>query len=353
MNEDWEKLLVGPDKTIRDALERINIGGGCIALVVNDDNTLLGVVSDGDVRRGLLNSLSLDDNVTQIMSASPMTATPAMSKYALVKLMRKKSILSVPLLENNKVVGIETLQHALAPAKIENPVFLMAGGFGTRLRPLTDSCPKPMLKVGGKPILETVLQSFVDMGFVNFYISTHYMPDLITNYFEDGSRWGVTINYIHEEKPLGTGGSIGLLPDNLPDLPVVVMNGDVLTKVDFQRLLKFHLSNGADSTMCVREYEYQVPYGVIEGIDNKITGMEEKPIQRFFVNAGIYVINPDVVKSVPVNYNIDMPVLLEQRIAEGKNVIMFPAHEYWLDIGQLGDFKKAQEDIVNLGFFND
>jgi dTDP-glucose pyrophosphorylase len=353
MSDTWKKLLIGPGQSIRDALQRINAGGGCIALVVDDELNLLGVVSDGDVRRGLLENKSLDDTVQTIMCTSPMTATPAMCKSALVKLMRRKSVLSVPLLDDNKVVGIESLQQALAPPCYENPVFLMAGGFGTRLRPLTDSCPKPMLEVGGKPILETILQSFVDMGFVNFYISTHYMPERITSYFGDGSKWGVNIHYIHEHKPLGTGGALGLLPRDLPEQPIIVMNGDVLTKVDFQRLLKFHNTNNADATMCVREYEYQVPYGVIGGVGKKITRMEEKPIQRFFVNAGIYVVSSELARSVAENFAIDLPDLLEEKIAKNGDVLMFPAHEYWLDIGQIGDFNKAQQDIVSLGMSDD
>ncbi|WP_347361358.1 nucleotidyltransferase family protein, partial [Vibrio vulnificus] len=190
---------------------------------------------------------------------------------------------------------------------------LMAGGFGTRLRPLTDNCPKPMLKIGNKPILETVIRSFIKAGFVNFYISTHYMPELIHAHFGDGSEFGVNITYVHEESPLGTGGALGLLPNDLPkDLPLIMMNGDVLTKVDFQRLLDFHVSHDADATMCVREYDYQIPYGVINGEGNKITSMVEKPIQRFFVNAGIYVVSPRVIQSVPENHRIDMPTLLEQ-----------------------------------------
>lgn len=353
MKYDWTQALISPDETIRDALLRINAGGGRIGLVVEKDQKLLGVVSDGDVRRGLLNNLSLDDKVITVMTSSPMTATQSMSKQALVKLMREKSILSVPLLEDEKVVGLETLQHALTPLNYENPVFLMAGGFGTRLRPLTDSCPKPMLKVGGKPILEIVLQSFVDMGFVNFYISTHYMSELICEHFGDGSQWNARITYVHEDAPLGTGGALGLLPKDLRDLPIIMMNGDVLTKVDFQRLLKFHNNNDAEITVCVREYEYQIPYGVIEGVGNKIVAMEEKPVQRFFVNAGIYVVNPAIARSVPPNYVVDMPDLVERNIATGGNVLMFPAHEYWLDIGQMGDFKKAQFDIAGLGFSDD
>lgn len=284
------------------------------------------------------------------MNQNPTTADVNTPKEVLRLEMERKDILSIPLLENGKVVGIETFHDALSSPIYQNPVFIMAGGFGTRLRPLTDSCPKPMLKIGDKPILETVIRSFIKAGFVNFYISTHYMPEQIEQHFGDGSALGVTITYVYEEAPLGTGGALGLLPKDLPkDLPLIMMNGDVLTKVDFQRLLECHTENEADATMCVREYDYQIPYGVINGKGNKITSMVEKPIQRFFVNAGIYVVSPRVVQSVPENHHIDMPTLLEQHMDERDNILMFPIHEYWLDIGRMDDFNRAQADIHTLG----
>jgi len=350
MSYSWKKTIVKPEATIVDALRVIDSEALRIALVVNDEQHLLGVVTDGDIRRGILNSLPLDTPVVEIMSCSPTTASINTAKEQLVKLMESKSILAVPLLEDNKVVGLETLHHLFEEKTYQNPVFIMAGGFGTRLRPLTDNCPKPMLKIGNKPILETVIRSFIKAGFENFYISTHYMPEQIQNHFGDGTELGVNINYVYEEAPLGTGGALGLLPSDLPqDLPLIMMNGDVLTKVDFERLLDFHNDNEADATMCVREYDYQIPYGVINGEGNKITSMVEKPIQRFFVNAGIYVVSPTVIQSVPKNHHIDMPTLLEQHMNERDNILMFPIHEYWLDIGRMDDFNRAQADIHTLG----
>ncbi|OCH39941.1 nucleotidyltransferase family protein [Aliivibrio fischeri] len=350
MSYSWKKILIKPESTVVDALRVIDNEALRIALVVNDEQQLLGVVTDGDIRRGILNNLSLETPVVDIMSRSPITASVNTAKEQLVKLMESKSILAVPLMEENKVVGLETLHHLFEEKTYHNPVFIMAGGFGTRLRPLTDTCPKPMLKIGNKPILETVIRSFIKAGFVNFYISTHYMPEQIQNHFGDGSELGVKISYVHEDSPLGTGGALGLLPDDLPqDLPLIMMNGDVLTKVDFERLLDFHTENQADATMCVREYDYQIPYGVINGKGNKITSMVEKPIQRFFVNAGIYVVSPSVIQSVPKNHHIDMPTLLEQHMNERDNILMFPIHEYWLDIGRMDDFNRAQADIHTLG----
>ncbi len=351
MSHCWSNVLIKPDNTIRDALEIINNEALRVVLVVDEEDVLLGVVTDGDIRRGLLNNLPLTEPVSEVMNTNPTTALENSSREELIDLMERLDILSVPLLNvNGKVIGLETLHGALHQPKHQNPVFIMAGGFGTRLKPLTDTCPKPMLHIGNKPILETVIRSFIKAGFVNFYISTHYMPEQIQAYFGDGSEMGVNITYVHEEQPLGTGGALGLLPKDLPkDLPLIMMNGDVLTKVDFQRLLDFHVDNGADATMCVREYDYQIPYGVINGEGNKITSMVEKPVQRFFVNAGIYVVSPEVIASVPKNHRVDMPTLLEEHMNERDNVLMFPIHEYWLDIGRMDDFNRAQADIHTLG----
>lgn len=350
MSHCWNNVLIKANSTIREALEIINNEALRVVLVINEHHELLGVVTDGDIRRGILDNLSLAAPVTEVMNTSPVTADVSTSREKLASLMESKGILSIPILSQGKVVGLETLQGVLSKPKYDNPVFIMAGGFGTRLKPLTDNCPKPMLPIGGKPMLETVIRGFINAGFSNFYISTHYMPEQIKAYFGDGEKLGINIQYVHEDMPLGTGGALGLLPNDLPeDLPLIMINGDILTKVDFQRLLEFHSDNGADATMCVREYDYQIPYGVINGEGNKITSMVEKPVQRFFVNAGIYVVSPQVIQSVPKNHAIDMPTLLEQHMRERNNILMFPIHEYWLDIGRMDDFNRAQADIHTLG----
>ena len=350
MNHSWQKTLIPESSTIKQALEIINREALRVAVVVDQKQKLLGIISDGDIRRGLLNDLTLSDSVIKVLNSFPITAKFGASKESLVEVMEQKQILSVPLIDQDgRIVGLETLHSALSKDRYKNPVFIMAGGFGTRLRPLTDNCPKPMLKVGDKPILETVIKSFIKAGFNNFYISTHYMPEQIHQYFGDGSDLGVSISYVHEDEPLGTGGALGLLPDSMSrDIPLIMINGDVLTKVDFQRLLNFHIENDADATMCVREYDYQIPYGVINGKGNQITSMVEKPVQRFFVNAGIYVVSPRVIKSVEKNQKIDMPTLLEQHMKERQKVLMFPMHEYWLDIGRMDDYIRAQADIHSL-----
>jgi dTDP-glucose pyrophosphorylase len=349
MSYVWKNILLKPEQLIRDALELIDKESLRIALVVDDDLRLLGVVSDGDIRRGLLRNLSIDSAVTEIINSDPLTAEYGTSRTELVKLMEKAQVLAIPLLLDGVVAGVETLQRLGNTLVYDNPVFLMAGGFGSRLRPLTNKCPKPMLKVGDKPILEILLNRFIKAGFINFYISTHYMPEVIRDYFEDGSKWGIKIQYVYEEKPLGTGGALGLLPQDIPDLPLILVNGDLLTNVDFQRVMQFHQKNNAAATMCVRDYEYRVPFGVITGDGYKVKSMEEKPVQQFFVNAGIYVVSPKVRKSVSKNVYIDMPSLLEKFIHLQDGVIMFPIHEYWLDIGRLDDFNRAQIDFDTLG----
>ncbi|RUO49513.1 nucleotidyltransferase family protein [Pseudidiomarina donghaiensis] len=349
MSYDWKQVVVAPSTTLQSALKQLDEGALRIVLVCDEAMHLQGVVTDGDVRRGLLRGVGLEAPVSQVMNTQPITVTPETSRSDAVALMQSKSILAIPVVAEGHVIGLQTLQKLQSTHSYQNPVFIMAGGFGTRLRPLTDNTPKPMLKVGERPILETLLLNFIKSGFSNFYISTHYLPHVIRDYFGDGSKWNVNITYVHEEEPLGTGGALGLLPESTPELPLIMVNGDVLTSVDFERVLDFHMTHHALATMCVREYDYQIPYGVIMGDGERIISMEEKPIQRFFVNAGIYVISPEIFKNVEKHTRIDMPTLLQTYLDANEDVFMFPIHEYWLDIGRMDDFKRAQIDIKGLG----
>lgn len=349
MIQSWKNILLTPNCTIRNAWRVLDREGLRIVIIVGENQELIGTVTDGDIRRGLLSDVNIEDSITRVMNPSPVVVTPEVSTDDLISLMEDRSLLALPVVEKGILTGVELLQDLLHKPVLENPVFLMAGGFGTRLRPLTDNCPKPMLRVGNKPMLELAINGFKKAGFRNFYISTHYLPDQIQDYFGDGTAFGVNISYVYEEQPLGTGGALGLLPSLPNDLPILVMNGDILTKIDLCQLLEFHNMSKADATMCVREYEYQIPYGVINGQSNKVISMEEKPTQRFSVNAGIYVVSQSIVKSVPQNAKIDLPTLLEHEISAGAGVFMFPFHEYWLDIGQMDDFNRAQSDVHTLG----
>jgi NDP-sugar pyrophosphorylase family protein len=318
---------------------------------VDAERRLLGTITDGDVRRSLLKHLPLNIKVRDVMCASPQTVERGWSKERILAVMEKHQLLQLPVVDSlHRVVGLETLHGMLHKKQHDNPVFLMAGGFGSRLRPLTQHCPKPLLKVGDKPILELILESFISAGFHRFFVSTHYMPEMIRQYFGDGSRWGVSIRYVHEEEPLGTGGALGLMPHDEINLPTFMMNGDLLTTLNFQNLLDFHHEHAGVATMCVREYEQCIPYGVIQSEGHRILSMVEKPVHRYFINAGIYLLSPELVKSVKPGTHIDMPTLLGQQIDQGRDVNMFPVHEYWLDIGRMEDFQRAQSDIS--GLFN-
>jgi NDP-sugar pyrophosphorylase family protein len=225
----------------------------------------------------------------------------------------------------------------------------MAGGFGARLKPLTNNVPKPLLHVGLKPILETIIDQLISYGFYNFIISTHFKAEMIKEYFGNGDKWGVSIQYVHEEKPLGTAGAIGLLPKNLPDIPIIMMNGDILTRVDFLAMLDFHIKSNAIATMGTRQFDYQVPYGVIESNENNsISSIIEKPVQKYFINAGIYVLDAKVRSLISGNDYLDMPQFLESQIKSKQLVNSFPIHEYWIDIGRVSEFDKANQEVHSL-----
>lgn len=348
MSQNWRNVLLPPTATLTDAIRIIDQEALRIALVVDERLQLLGTVTDGDIRRALMRQMGLDISVSQVMNQNPRVAHNDEGPERALELMEQHNLLAIPLVNDGLVVGLETLHHALAPKRHPNPVFLMAGGFGTRLRPLTDNCPKPLLKVGGKAILETILEAFVEKGFQNFYISTHYLPQMIRDHFGDGSQWGVRITYIHEEEPLGTGGALGLLPKNEIEHPLIMMNGDILTKIDFEELLHYHTDHDAIATMCVREYFHQIPYGVVEGDGDYLTSMVEKPEQKFFINAGVYVVDPRIIQSMQEDTKVDMPTLLQQQMDAGDRVSMFPVHEYWIDIGRTSEFELAQRDYVRI-----
>lgn len=338
----WREVLVDSGATLQQAIDIMDKAAQRVVLVVGKDQKLHGVLTDGDVRRALLKQFALEVPVVEVMNARPHTASPSWSDSRLLATLKQHDLLQLPIVDaEDRVVGLVSLHDLLHKPYLANPVFIMAGGFGKRLRPLTDNCPKPMLKVGSKPILEQILLSFVEAGFGRFYISTHYMPEVIRQHFGDGDRWGVSIKYIHEEEPLGTGGALGLLPHKEIDQSIFMVNGDLLTSLNPQRFLEYHESTNGIATMCVREFEYQIPYGVVTCQGSYIKSMEEKPVRRDFINAGIYLLKPDLVRKVCPGTRIDMPELIEREIQAGGIVNVFPIYERWLDIGRMEDFTKA------------
>jgi choline kinase len=282
--------------------------------VVDSENKLLGTVTDGDIRKAILAGKDLDITAGEAMRSQPITSASKTPRATILKLMREKRIHQMPLLDDQgRVVDVLTVDDMIGAAQKPNAVVIMAGGLGTRLHPLTEETPKPMLKVGGKPILETIIQSFIDQGFTNFFVSVNYKANIISEYFGDGSSLGAKINYLHEKSRLGTAGGLSLLPRDI-HAPIIVMNGDLLTRISVDALLDFHERESAVATMVVREDHYQVPYGVVEVDGTQIVGVEEKPIQRHLVNAGIYVISQDGLNNIPGDTFYDMPT---QRSSHG------------------------------------
>ena len=347
---DWRKTSLKPTDTLTTVIDYLTHEGMQIVLIVDGQGKLLGTITDGDIRRALVRHLGMDTLAGEIMFTKPITASAGDSRETILRAMNNAQILQMPILDTDRcVVGLETLQNLLTTiGKLDTPVCLMAGGFGLRLLPLTNSTPKPLLKVGAKPVLETLLTQFVKAGFHNFYISIHYKGDMIQKYFGDGKKWDVNIRYLHEQEPLGTAGALGFLPQSLPDSKIIVMNGDLITSLDLKHILRFHSEEGGVATLCVREYDFQVPYGVVKVEKNRAQGIREKPVHNFFVNAGIYVLNSALVKNIEKNCYLDMPNFLEQQIAKGERISVFPVHEYWIDIGCAEEYERAKKDMAGL-----
>jgi dTDP-glucose pyrophosphorylase len=343
----WKDVVVSPGTMLSDVIAKVDTSGLQIALVLAPDDSLLGILTDGDIRRAILAGKSLQVPVSEVMSVQPTTVTASTPRDEMLALMRRNVFHHLPLVdEAGRVVGLATLDELIGAVERPNWVVLMAGGLGTRLQPLTDECPKPLLAVGGKPILETIIESFAEQGFKRIFLSVNYKADLIRNHFGAGERWGVDVDYLHETTRLGTAGALSLLPGK-PTAPIVVMNGDLLTRASFDNLLQFHHAQGAAATMAVREYDFQVPYGVVRIDGTRIEAIEEKPVQKFFVNAGIYVLSPEALDYVPAETSFDMPSLFDQLIAAGKATAAYPLREYWLDIGRLEEFERAQREWVS------
>jgi len=339
-----DKILLKTDDTLKKALTLIDQGTMRITIVVDDNKKLLGTLNDGDIRRAILNGYTLDTKVDKIYYKTPTVAHITDTRDAIISKAIKNKVYQIPIVDDDdKLVDVEDLATLLTHTNRKNKVILMAGGLGTRLAPLTNDTPKPLLKVGTKPILQTIIENFAGYGFTDIVISVNYKSEMIKEYFKDGSEFGVNIEYIQEDKRLGTAGALSLLKE-IPNEPFFVMNGDLLTNVNFENLLDFHSFGKGDATMCVREFQYQVPYGVVETSNDKIVSITEKPINRFFVNAGIYLLSPKVLKFIPKDTFYDMPTLFEKLIEHNKEVLSFPIHEYWLDIGQHNDFIQANNE---------
>jgi dTDP-glucose pyrophosphorylase len=345
---DISKISLEVVSTVVTALGVIDSGAVKIALVVDSDNRLLGTLNDGDIRRALLRKINIKETIEGVYFREPITAKKGSSKEYLLRLCSINKIGQIPIIDTDrKVIDLFVADDELLKRQHENHVVLMVGGLGTRLRPMTETTPKPMLNVGGKPILQTIVKGFVDSGFTNITMCLGYKSNVIQDYFKDGGEFGVSITYIVEDKRMGTAGALTLL-ENKPNKPFFVMNGDLLTNVNYSKMLDFHGSSNSKATMCVREYDIGVPYGVVNTDDERIISIEEKPIHSFFVNAGIYLLDPKCIDLIPNNEFYDMPSLFEKMISNNDKIVSFPLNEYWLDIGRLEDYTKANKEYCSV-----
>lgn len=334
--------------SIREAMKVIDAGTLKLAFVLDDTKRLIATLSDGDIRRGLLRGIDINDNVSKIMNKNPYIIFQSSSIEKRLELLTTKNLHCLPVLsEDHKLVGVFTKNSLNTYARLNNPVLIMAGGAGKRLRPLTNDCPKPMLPISGVPLLEHIINRLKQQGFYNFYLSTFYLPKVISGYFGDGSDWGVNINYVLEDTPLGTGGALSLLSKERFDLPTIILNGDVFTDLDFTKFLEYHNDHSCDCTMCLREIETSISFGVAETQGGLVLSLKEKPVFVHNINMGTYVVSPSFVASMPYNKRVNMPDHIKRRIDLGLKVGAMWHSGYWLDIGRVEDYEKAQRELKN------
>ncbi len=350
MIKSLESFLLRPSDSIRKVMAFIDKNGKGIALIVDKERRLLGTVTDGDIRRAILARIDLEKSVSELLARKadspypkPVTAPVGTDRLMLLQMIKEHGIRHIPLIdESGRVVDLVTIDDLLPDEVFTIQAVIMAGGFGRRLLPFTEDTPKPMLPVGGKPLMEHIIEQLRGAGIKHINISTYYKSEVIMKYFGDGSRFDVDLKYIKEDQPLGTAGALGLIKE--VNGPLLVINGDVLSQINFRAMLIYHQEHKADLTVAVSKYDLKVPYGVVESDGVFVREVVEKPTLTFFVNAGIYLLEPSVYNYIPKNESLDMTDLIGRLIEEKLSVVSFPIVEYWLDIGQHVDYRKAQED---------
>jgi dTDP-glucose pyrophosphorylase len=345
---DVERICVGEDASIRRVIEIMNDSGRQIILVVDGERRLIGTFTDGDLRRALLKNATLADPIRGLYNGKPLFSYASGGRSAAVAIMRERGIDQIPILdETGRVTAIESINPARAGIKIDYPVVIMAGGKGKRLHPITETIPKALVSIGDKPILEHILERMIAQGFQNFTLAVNHMGDMIEDYFGDGSRWNVNIGYLREPKQLGTAGALGLMQTR-PRTPFIVTNCDVLTTTNFQDMLEFHLNQGAQATVGVREFSYQVPFGVMELAGSQLRRITEKPEHTWLINAGIYVLDPSIIDVIPPGEYFDMTDVLAALISKSAPVSTYMIRRYWIDIGMPQDLDQARQQIEQL-----
>ncbi len=351
MYKDLELLCIDESRSIRDVISQIDKNRLGIALVVDGDRRLLGAITDGDVRRAMLANIELSRPASVLLArkagsrfARPITASVSADPATFVRVMKDNGVVHLPLLDHEgRVVGLVALEEFVRDDTLPLRAVIMAGGRGQRLHPLTEHTPKPMLQIGGQPLMEIIVEQLRDAGIRRLHVATHHNSEKISQHFGDGRKFGVDIAYVNEHRPLGTAGALGLV--DAPRETMLVINGDILTQVDFRAMLAFHREHQGDLTVAVRQYQVEVPFGVIESDGALVSGLTEKPQLTFFINAGIYLLEPIVCQYVAADEHLDMPELIQRLLADHRRVISFPVREYWLDIGLPDDYLRAQDDV--------
>jgi dTDP-glucose pyrophosphorylase len=338
----WKETILTTEATIKDVLKNLNKSGSRITLIVNHKKEFQGTISDGDIRRALINRAEQNASIQKIINKNAFIVSPEIKHEIVLGLMLKNKIQQIPVInKNKKIVGLYLWDEVVIHKKIPNTMVIMAGGRGTRLGKYTKNCPKPLLPVNGKPMLERIIERAKLQGFENFLISINYLGQMISNYFSDGKKWNVKIDYIKECQPLGTGGALRLISPK-PKLPLVVSNCDIMTDFHYGELLDFHCIHNAEATMAVRNHEWENPYGVVQTKGVDIIDFEEKPVVRCHINAGVYILEPSAIGVIKKNEKLDMPNIFERLKLKNLRTIVYPVHEPWLDIGMPEDYFKVK-----------
>jgi dTDP-glucose pyrophosphorylase len=338
------ELKINICASILEVMKKIDENQAGMALIVDSNNILLGVVTDGDIRRAAIKGIGLSENISKAMNNKPLVAIENTSPEQLDYLLKTHRVTHIPIVNNlGQCIDLFFKGDASNTKVKNNLVFIMAGGLGSRLGELTAECPKPLLEVAGKPILEHIIRFCMGHGFRNFVLAVNHLGHKIEKYFADGSNLGASISYVKEEKKLGTAGPLGLLKTISPE-PVLVMNGDVLTRANLSSLIEFHAQNRSKATIGVLEYESQIPYGVIETKGIKVQNIIEKPITKNFISAGIYLINPELFVNIPQNEYLDMPEFIKILLNKKIDTNIFPIYEYWQDIGHKDELELARKN---------
>ena len=344
----WRKAILPAHATVQQAISNLDQVAIKIVLVVNEAGELEGTISDGDIRRGLLKGLDLNSPITNVIHRNALVVPPEMGREMVMQLMVANKIQQIPAVdEHRRVVGLHLWDEIATPPVRPNLMVIMAGGMGTRLRPHTENCPKPLLPVAGKPMLEHIIEHAKLEGFSHFVLAIHYLGHMIEEHFGNGERLGVQIDYLREQSPLGTAGALGLLNPR-PDAAFVVTNGDVITDIHYGELLDFHLRHNAAATMAVRVHEWQHPFGVVQTEGIEIVGFDEKPVARTHINAGVYALEPDALNALAADTRCDMPALFERLQEQSKRTVAYPMHEPWLDVGRPDDLERARSNHASI-----